>query len=204
MKEKKELNIIDRSLGMIDMEKHIRTNTGLFALQERLEEEEIYISSFGIVQCIDVYLRTLLLCNESRDRFDMTNKANVPLVFKKYSYESIEKFHQNFVNGTCAFSEEEAFDIMVTISNTYAKHSRRFLMKDFNYIINNSSIVFDLVSKYVDDILTLLKQEIDDDTRSVHFDIIIGGISISFSNSKDTVNQRTFSIRSNVFVREYD
>ena len=74
MKEKKELNIIDRSLGMVDMEKHIRTNTGLFALQERLEEEEIYISSFGIVQCIDVYLRTLLLCNEARDRFDMTNK----------------------------------------------------------------------------------------------------------------------------------
>lgn len=38
MKEIKKFNIIDRSL---DMEKHIRTNIGLFALQERLEEEEI-------------------------------------------------------------------------------------------------------------------------------------------------------------------
>ena len=120
MKEKKELNIIDRSL---DMDKHIRTNIGLFALQERLKEEEIYISSYGIVQCIDVYLRTLLFCNEARDRFDMRNNANTPLVLKKYSYESIEKFHQNFVNGTCAFSEEEAFKTMVTIHATYVKYS---------------------------------------------------------------------------------
>lgn len=201
MKEKKELNIIDRSL---DMEKHIRTNIGLFALQERLEEEEIYISSYGIVQCIDVYLRTLLFCNEARDRFDMTNKANTPLALKKYTYESIEKFHQNFDNGTCAFSEEEAFDIMVTISDTYVEHSRKFLMKDFNYIINNSSKVFDLVKKYVDDIFTLLKQEIDEDTRSVHLDILIGGIGISFSNFKDAINQHTLSIRSNVFTKEYD
>lgn len=201
MKEIKKFNIIDRSL---DMEKIIRTNIGLFALQERLKEEEIYVSSFGIIQCIDVYLRTLLLCNEARDRFDMTNKANTPLVLKKCTCESIEKFHQNFVNGTCAFSEEEAFNIMVTISDTYVKQSRRFLMKDFNYIINNSSIVFDLVKKYVDDIFALLKQEIDDDTSSVHLDILIGGIGISFSNFKDTVNSYTLRIRSNVFAKEYD
>ena len=201
MKEIKKFNFIDRSL---DMEKIIRTNIGLFALQERLEEEGIYVSSFGFVQCIDVYLRTLLLCNEARDRFDMANKANTPLVLKKCTYESIEKFHQNFVNGTCAFSEEEAFNIMVTISDTYVKQSRRFLMKDFNYVINNSSIVFDLVKKYVDDIFALLKQEIDDDTSSVHLDILIGGIGISFSNFKDTVNSYTLRIRSNVFAKEYD
>lgn len=201
MKEIKKFNIIDRSL---DMEKIIRTNIGLFALQERLKEEEIYVSSFGIIQCIDVYLRTLLLCNEARDRFDMANKADTPLVLKKCTYESIEKFHQNFVNGTCAFSEEEAFNIMVTISDTYVKQSRRFLMKDFNYVINNSSMVFDLVKKYVDDIFALLKQEIDDDTSSVHLDILIGGIGISFSNFKDTVNSYTLRIRSNVFAKEYD
>ena len=65
-------------------------------------------------------------------------------------------------------------------------------------------MVFDLVKKYVDDIFALLKQEIDDDTSSVHLDILIGGIGISFSNFKDTVNSYTLRIRSNVFAKEYD
>ena len=122
MKEIKKFNIIDRSL---DMEKIIRTNIGLFALQERLEEEGIYVSSFGIVQCIDVYLRTLLLCNEARDRFDMTNKANTPLVLKKCTYESIEKFHQNFVR----------ISMMVCVHFLKKRHSVLCLPQSMNVLI---------------------------------------------------------------------
>lgn len=191
MKEKKELNIIDQSL---DMEKYIRANVSLFSLRERLEENEIYISTYGIVRCIDVYLRTLFFCNTAKNKFDIMDSISRPFVVS-HSYESIEKFHQNFNDGTCAFSQEEAFYIMLTIDARVNRY-RRLLLKDFNEVINNVSTVFDLISKYIDDIFTLLNQEIDEDTHGVHFDIIIEDIRISMYMIKDKTNQHKLSIDS--------
>lgn len=200
MKEIKKFNIIDQSL---DMEKYIRTNVGLFALQERLEENEIYISTYGIVQCIDVYLRTLFFCNTAEDKFDIMESINKRFVVS-HSYKSIEEFRQNFNDGMCAFSQEETFRIMLTAINERINRSRRLLLKDFNEVINNVSTIFDLISKYIDDIFTLLNQEIDEDTYGVHFDITIGGIRISMSMIKDKANQHILKMHSNVFVKEYD
>ena len=196
MKEIKKFNIIDRSL---DMEKIIRTNIGLFALQERLEEEEIYVSSFGIVQCIDVYLRILFFCNAAKDKFDIMESINKRFVVS-HSYKSIEEFRQNFNDGMCAFSQEETFRIMLTAIDTRVDRSRRLLLKDFNEVINNVSTIFDLISKYIDDIFTLLNQEIDEDTYGVHFDITIGGIRISMSMIKDKANQHILKVHSNAMI----
>ena len=196
MKEIKKFNIIDQSL---DMEKYIRTNVGLFALQEHLEENEIYISTFGIVQCIDVYLRTLFFCNAAKDKFDIMESINKHFVVS-HSYKSIEEFRQNFNDGMCAFSQEETFRIMLTAINERINRSRRLLLKDFNEVINNVSTIFDLISKYIDDIFTLLSQEIDKDTHSVHLSIIIGGIRISMSTSKDEANQHILKVHSNAMI----
>ena len=192
MKEIKKFNIIDRSL---DMEKYICTGVSLFSLRERLEENEIYISTYGILQCIDVYLRTLFFCNTAKNKFDIMDSISRPFVVS-HSYESIEKFHQNFNDGMCAFSQEETFSIMLTAINERINRSRRLLLKDFNEVINNVSTIFDLISKYIDDIFTLLNQEIDEDTHGVHFDITIGDIRISMYMIKDEANQHKLFIDS--------
>ena len=160
-----------------------------------LKENEIYISTFGIVQCIDVYLRTLFFCNTAKDKFDIMESINKHFVVS-HSYKSIEEFRQNFNDGMCAFSQEEAFHIMLTAINERINHSRRLLLKDFNEVINNVSTIFDLISKYIDDIFTLLNQEIDEDTHGVHFDITIGDIRISMYMIKDEANQHKLYIDS--------
>ena len=112
MKEIKKFNFIDRSL---EMEKIIRTNIGLFALQERLKEEEIYVSSFGIIQCIDVYLRVLCFCKDTRSITDLYIPARKRLYCEILDIEIAREDYDKYRCDIDAYSMKDAFITMVSM-----------------------------------------------------------------------------------------
>lgn len=141
--------------------KKVKINAGFSGLYNEMKAQGIDISSIGLAQCVDVYLRILCLCKNIRFATDLYAPARARLDCVRLNTEMTKEHYDKCRRDVDAYDMKDAFVALVTMMNNHTDESHKFTPEDLYQIGANVDVIFDEVEKFVEEVIDFIVEELE-------------------------------------------
>ena len=158
----------ERKYVIIDTTSVPRNTTNLNAsfnrLYDNMKSRGIDITTTGLVQCIDVYLRVLCFCKDIRSITDLYIPARKRLYCEILDIEIAREDYDKCRCDIDAYSMKDAFITMVTM---IVHH--RFTQTDIFNIMANVDDIFNEIARFVEEVVDFTIEKLSNDSIDLQY-----------------------------------